>query len=154
MYLIYNDQTYQDIRVLSTSTSARLVGESLTGLTELTGPVTVYADNGFELRTITPGDYLRQEIKDGSWLLTNVPEPQPQPQPVLTAKELREQAYETEPLIEYDGEMITVDEANKLFLRYSAEGNADKYMALQILIGRAKADVRARFPDGEEATHE
>lgn len=84
MYLIYNDQTYQDIRVLSTSTSARFVGESLTGLTELTGPVTVYADNGFELRTITPGDYLRQEITDGSWLLTNVPEPQPQPEPVLT----------------------------------------------------------------------
>lgn len=77
MYLIYNDQTYQDIRVLSTSTSARFVGESLTGLTELTGPVTVYADNGFELRTITPGDYLRQEITDGSWLLTNVSAPQP-----------------------------------------------------------------------------
>lgn len=77
MYLIYNDQTYPDIRVLSTSTSARFVGESLTGLTELTGPVTVYADNGFELRTIAPGDYLRQEITDGSWLLTNVPEPQP-----------------------------------------------------------------------------
>lgn len=71
-----------------------------------------------------------------------------------TPKELREQAYETEPLIEYDGEMITVDEANKLFLRYSADGNADKYMALQILIGRAKADVRARYPDGEETTNE
>lgn len=79
MYLIYNNQTYPDIRVLSTSTSARFVGESLTGLTELTGPVTVYADNGFEMRTITPSDYLRQEITDGSWLLTNVPAPQPQP---------------------------------------------------------------------------
>ena len=51
MYLIYNNQTYPDIRVLSTSTSARFVGESLTGLTELTGPVTVYADNGFEMRS-------------------------------------------------------------------------------------------------------
>ncbi len=79
MYLIYNDQTYPDIRVLSTSTSARFVGESLTGLTELTGPVTVYADNGFEMQTITPSDYLRQEITDGSWLLTNIPLPEPQP---------------------------------------------------------------------------
>ena len=79
MYLIYNDQTYQDIRVLSTSTSARFVGESLTGLSELTGPVTIYADNDFEMQTITPSDFLRQEIKDGSWLLTNIPLPTPQP---------------------------------------------------------------------------
>lgn len=75
MYIITNDQTYPEIRVLSTSRSVRLLGASLTGLTELTGPVTVYADNGFELRTITPSDYLRQEIADGSWLLTDVPIP-------------------------------------------------------------------------------
>ena len=75
MYIITNDQTYPEIRVLSTSRSVRLLGASLTGLTELTGPVTVYADNGFELRTITPSDYLRQEIADGSWLLTDVPVP-------------------------------------------------------------------------------
>lgn len=75
MYIITNDQTYPEIRVLSTSRSVRLLGASLTGLTELTGPVTVYADNGFEMRTITPSDYLRQEISDGSWLLTDVPVP-------------------------------------------------------------------------------
>ena len=75
MYIITNDQTYPEIRVLSTSRSVRLLGASLTGLTELTGPVTVYADNGFELRTITPSNYLRQEIADGSWLLTDVPVP-------------------------------------------------------------------------------
>lgn len=75
MYIITNDQTYPEIRVLSTSRSVRLLGASLTGLTELTGPVTVYADNGFEMRTITPSDYLRQEIADGSWLLTDVPVP-------------------------------------------------------------------------------
>lgn len=150
MYIIVNDQTYTAVRVLSTSRSVRFVGDSLTGLTELTGPVTVFADNGFELRTLTPGDFLRQEITDSSWLLTNIPLPEPRPEPVLTPKEQREQAYETEPLIEYEGEEITVDEANKLFLQYSAEGNTQKYMDLQILIGRAKADVRARFPDGEE----
>lgn len=150
MYIITNDQTYHAVRVLSTSRSVRFVGDSLSGLTELTGPVTVYADNNFKLRVYTPGDFLRQEITDGSWLLTNIPLPEPQPEPVLTPKEQREQAYETEPLIEYEGEEITVDEANKLFLQYSAEGNTQKYMDLQILIGRAKADVRARFPDKEE----
>lgn len=75
MYIITNDQTYPDIRVLSTPRSVQLLGASLTGLAELTGPVTVYADNGFEMRTITPSDYLRQEIADGSWLLTDVPVP-------------------------------------------------------------------------------
>lgn len=150
MYIIVNDQTYTAVRVLSTSRSVRFVGDSLAGLTELTAPVTVYADNDFEMRVYAPGDFLRQEITDGSWLLTNTPLPTPQPEPVLTPKEQREQAYETEPLIEYEGEEITVDEANKLFLQYSAEGNTQKYMDLQILIGRAKADVRARYPDGEE----
>ena len=154
MYLIYNEQTYEHVRMQNTSSSVRFVGDSLPALEELTDLVMVFSENGFELRAFDPADYARQEIKDGSWLLTNIPLPEPQPEPVLSPKEQRERAYETEPLIEYDGDMITVDEANKLFLQYSAEGNTQKYMDLQILIGRAKADVRARFPDGEETTNE
>ena len=154
MYITYDEQTYANVRVYSTSGSVSFTGESLTEPTELAGEIHVFADNGFELRTFDSGDFLRQEIKAGSWLLTNTPVPTPQPEPVLSPKEQRERAYETEPLIEYDGDMITVDEANKLFLQYSAEGNTQKYMDLQILIGRAKADVRTRFPDGEETTHE
>ena len=154
MYITHNNQTYERIRMLNTSSSVRFVGESLPKLEALTGIVMVFSESGFELRTFDPTDYLRQDIKDGSWLLTNIPLPEPQPEPVLSPKEQRERTYETEPLIEYEGDMITVDEANKLFLQYSAEGNTQKYMDLQILIGRAKADVRARFPDGEETTNE
>lgn len=154
MYLIYNEQTYEHVRMQNTSSSVRFVGDALPALEELTDLVMVVSENGFELRAFDPTDYLRQDIKDGSWLLTNIPLPEPQPEPVLSPKEQRERTYETEPLIEYDGDMITVDEANKLFLQYSAEGNTQKYMDLQILIGRAKADVRARFPDGEETTNE
>lgn len=150
MYIITNDQTYPDIRVLSTPHSVQLLGASLTGLTELTGSVTVYADNGFEMQVFAPADYARQEIKDGSWLLTNDTAPQTD----LTPKELREQTYETEPIIAYDGDMITVDAANKLFLQYSAEGSTQKYMDLQILIGRAKAEIRKRCPDREETGNE
>lgn len=79
MYITHNNQTYANVRVYSTSGSARFTGESLTGVTALTGPVRVFADNGFELRTFVPIDYLRQDIKDGSWLLTNTPVPTPQP---------------------------------------------------------------------------
>lgn len=79
MYITHNNQTYANVRVYSTSGSVRFTGASLSGVTELTGPVTVYADNDFELRVYTPGNFLRQEITDGSWLLTNTPLPTPQP---------------------------------------------------------------------------
>ena len=79
MYITHNNQTYANVRVYSTSGSVRFTGESLTGVTALTGPVGVFADNGFQMQTYTPGDFLRQEITDGSWLLTNTPVPTPQP---------------------------------------------------------------------------
>lgn len=79
MYITHDNQTYANVRVYSTSGSVRFTGDSLSGVTALTGPVTVYADNNFELRLYTPGNFLRQEITDGSWLLTNIPLPEPQP---------------------------------------------------------------------------
>lgn len=79
MYITHNGQSYPSVRVLSASGSVRFVGESLTGLSALTGPITVFADNGFEMQSFTPGDFLRQEITDGSWLLTDKPLPTPQP---------------------------------------------------------------------------
>ena len=51
-----------------------------------TGRNVVFADNGFELRTFVPIDYLRQDIKDGSWLLTNIQLPEPQPVVVTPAE--------------------------------------------------------------------
>lgn len=79
MYITHNNQTYANVRVYSTSGSVRFTGESLSGVSELTGAITVFADNGFQMQTYTPGDFLRQEIADGSWLLTNTPVPTPQP---------------------------------------------------------------------------
>lgn len=79
MYITHNNQTYANVRVYSTSGSVRFTGDSLSGVTELTGPVVVFADNGFQMQTYTPGDFLRQDIRDGSWLLTNIPLPEPQP---------------------------------------------------------------------------
>ena len=153
MYITTDNSRYDGVRIYSTANDVRITG-GVPLRSEITDVIHLFADNDFPLCDINPGDYLRQEISIGSWLFTNTPLPvQPEPQ-VLTPRERREQAYETEPLIEYDGDMITVDEANKLFLQYSAEGNTQKYMDLQILIGRAKADVRARFPDGEETTNE
>lgn len=99
MYIITNDQTYSRVRMLNTSSSVRFTGESLPKLEELTGLVMVFSESGFELRTFVPIDYLRQDIKDGSWLLTNTP--LPTPQPVVAAQ------------VEYD---LTVSTANAVRL--------------------------------------
>lgn len=79
MYITHNNQTYANVRVYSTSGSVRFTGDSLSELSELTGAITVFADNGFAMQSFAPGDFLRQEITDGSWLLTNIPLPEPQP---------------------------------------------------------------------------
>lgn len=79
MYITHDNQTYANVRVYSTSGSVRFTGDSLSGVAALTGPVGVFADNGFQMQTYMPGDFLRQDIRDGSWLLTNTPVPTPQP---------------------------------------------------------------------------
>lgn len=153
MYITTGNSRYDGVHIYRTANDVRITG-GVPLIAEITDVIHLFADNDFPLCDIDPGDYLRQEISIGSWLFINTPKPvQPEPQ-VLSPRERRELTYETEPLIAYESEQITVDEANKLFLQYSAEGNTQKYMDLQILIGRAKADVRARFPDGEETTHE
>ena len=64
----------------------------------------------------------------------------------FTQKELRERAYETEKCVAYDGEMLTVDEANKRWQEYQAEGNV-KSSELTALIVSAKTNIRERYPD-------
>ena len=63
-----------------------------------------------------------------------------------TPKELRERVYETEKIINYGGDMLTVDEANRKWQEYQAEGNS-KANGLTILIANAKATIREQYPD-------
>jgi len=65
-----------------------------------------------------------------------------------TPAQLREEAYNTEPIIVWDGESITVTEAAQLWNYYAAEGS-DKAESLQILIAAAKAEIREKYPDEE-----
>ena len=86
---------------------------------------------------------------DGQWIRDG----ERIPVPDLTPAQQREQAYETMlynadggKLIEWEGEAITVDQANDLWLKYSAEGNtiAD---TLSGLIVNAKEYIRQLYPD-------
>lgn len=84
------------------------------------------------------------EVKDGvvvSMTAGTVPEPE-QPEPA----KLREEAYNTEKVIEWEGELLTVTEAAQLWQYYAAEGN-DKANTLTDLIAHAKAEIREKYPD-------
>ncbi|GEM_PF-1272751 len=65
----------------------------------------------------------------------------------LSNTELREQAYETDPVISWDSNTMTVDAANQLWAAYSAEGNTDKATQLQALIVAAKTTIRETYPN-------
>lgn len=64
----------------------------------------------------------------------------------FTPEELRERAYETEKVVSYEGVMLTVDEANRKWQEYQAEGNS-KTNELTALIANAKAAIREQYPD-------
>ena len=64
--------------------------------------------------------------------------------------EQREQAYNTEPCVAWDGAMLTVTEAAQRWAYYAAEGRSDKTDALTALIAAAKASIRERWPEKEE----
>ena len=63
-----------------------------------------------------------------------------------TPEELRERAYETDKVISYEGKMLTVDEANRKWQEYQAEGHS-KANELTTLIANAKATIREQYPD-------
>lgn len=64
----------------------------------------------------------------------------------LTGEEKREKAYQTEKCITFNGGVLTVDEANKLWQEYQAEGS-NKAAEITALIATAKAEIRAKYPD-------
>ena len=64
----------------------------------------------------------------------------------FTNAELREKAYETEKLVNFENEILTVDEANKKWQEYQAEGNT-KATELTALISAAKNRIREQYPD-------
>ena len=150
MYITTGNSRYDGVHIYRTANDVRITG-GVPLIAEITDVIHLFADNDFPLCDIDPGDYLRQEISIGSWLFINTPKPvQPEPQ-VLSPRERRELTYETEPLIAYESEQITVDEANKLFLQYAAEGNNSKCSQLQQLIREAKTTIRNTSPDDKEA---
>ncbi|MDO5765114.1 MAG: hypothetical protein Q4P84_05390 [Elusimicrobiales bacterium] len=85
------------------------------------------------MRDATPGDIDLSDAQDT----------------VLTPAEQRELAYDTEPVIEWGGEMLTVTDAAQVWAYYAAERRTDRTEQLTALIAAAKESIRAKWPDGE-----
>lgn len=120
--------------------------------TPVSGEIVLCADDDFILRTDVAEDYLRQMFEDGVLTLTNVAE---EPAPVvaeLTPADHREDAYNTEPVILWEGEYLTVTQAAQKWQYYAAEGDMEQAGAITSLIAQAKKEIRAQYPDEEAMT--
>ena len=83
----------------------------------------------------------------GEWSEPAPYEPEHDPEPTTVQK--RENAYNTQAVIPWYGEMLTVTEASQKWQYYAAEGNTAKTDELTALIAEAKASIREQYPDEE-----
>ena len=66
--------------------------------------------------------------------------------PTLSPADQRETAYNTEKIIPWEGDYITVTEAAQKWQYYAAEGSIKAY-DLQSLIVKAKEEIREKYPN-------
>ena len=78
------------------------------------------------------------------------PEAVPESGPA-TPTQQREEAYNTQPIIPWEGELLTVSQAAQKWMYYAAE-DSEKAAELTALIADAKQTIRAQYPDEEVAT--
>lgn len=77
MYIKYDNKDYScKCSINNNSITYRGLSEDFP--LEVDGEITLYADNGFELRKDNTNDYLRQTFLEGTLTLTNLPEPEPE----------------------------------------------------------------------------
>ena len=75
-------------------------------------------------------------------------EPVAETEPITPAQQ-REEAYNTQAVIEWGGDMLTVTQAAQLWQYYAAEGDFEKTDELTGQIAAAKQMIREQYPDAE-----
>ena len=83
----------------------------------------------------------------GKWQIEDIPDAVNFSE--LTPTQLREQYYNTQPIIKWDGSMLTVTQAAQKWAYYASEGNTTKTVELTALIAEAKETIRNMYPDKE-----
>ena len=138
MYIEANEQRFQNARRVESADYVDLYADGIASLYD-SPAITLYEDNDELIATYALSE-MRGMERVGNRLRLYKPSE-------LTSREKREQAYEAQACVEYDGQTLTVDAANRLYLAYSAEGKTERAQALSTLIAVAKADIRAQWPD-------
>ena len=92
-------------------------------------------------------DELPENCKANYWIYN--PETQKLEERYTTGAEKRENAYEVDAIIDWQDSQITVDDANKLWQAYTAEGKVDIAKELTEKIANAKTEIRKMYPDEE-----
>ena len=82
---------------------------------------------------------------DGTQEVKTVPI-DPDAQTVKPNAERREDAYNTEQVVEWEGAALTITEAAQKWQYYAAEGS-EKAAELQTLIAAAKEKIREKYPE-------
>ena len=99
---------------------------------------TIVADEAFCEKYCSENGYTYEEI----------PEITPAPEKTTPAQQ-REHAYNTMPIIEWEGQLLTVTQAATKWQYYAAEGDTAKAEELTALISTAKQTIREQYPDKE-----
>ena len=82
---------------------------------------------------------------DGTQEVKTVPV-DPDAQAVKPNAERREDAYNTEQVVEWEDAILTITEAAQKWQYYAAEGS-EKAAELQTLVAAAKKRIREKYPD-------
>ena len=102
---------------------------------------------GMEMLNFPYGEVMAKEVNGvmtvTKWTPGEVPE-----SGTTTPAQQREEVYNTQPIIEWEGELLTVSWAAQKWMYYAAEDNA-KADELTVLIAAAKRTIREQYPDEE-----
>ena len=125
------------------------VGETLQiGENLVTNPsIEMIESIGYKEVIHSEGD--RGVVEDGNYIIIETPAPILPPE--LTQAQKREKAYREDKLIEWQGEMLTCDEArlNRMSAYYYS-GQTDKLSQLQELWLVAREDIQSKYPNNGE----
>lgn len=121
------------------------VGETMMiGETLVTNP-SIEQIESIGYKEIIHADGDRGIVEDGNYIIIETPVYVP---PVLTPVQQREQAYKTDKIIEWQGEMLTCDEARlNRMSAYSYSGQTEKLGQLQELWMAARESIQLKYPD-------
>lgn len=108
----------------------------------------VFDKSGNVVNTIVASpEFVADYCQKNGFTFEEIPEVVPE-LGTMTPSEQREEAYNTQPIIEWEGKQLTVTQAATKWYYYAAEGSP-KADELQALIVAAKENIRTQYPDEE-----